>query len=100
MSLFKKFMLGILAMAFLSFGAVFAQQPQANTPAAGNPQARRLMRRRMMRRRARIGGFHALQQLNLTDQQKQQARSLRQSFAKSTLSQRQELRQLMQQRRA
>jgi len=100
MSLFKKFMFGILAMAFLSFGAVFAQQPQANTPAAGNPQARRLMRRRMMRRRARIGGFRALQQLNLTDQQKQQARSLRQSFAKSTQSQRQELRQLMQQRRA
>src|SRR5689334_979475 len=99
MSLFKKFMFGILAVAFLSFGVVCAQQPQANTPAAGNPQARRLMRRRM-RRRARIGGFHALQQLNLTDQQKQQARSLRQSFAKSTVSQRQELRQLMQQRRA
>jgi Spy/CpxP family protein refolding chaperone len=98
MSLLKK--LAIIALA-LSFNSIaFAQQPQPNTSAAGNPQARRMMRRKMMRRRARMGELRGLRQLNLTDQQRQQARSIRQSFAQSTQSQRQELRQLMQQRRA
>ena len=97
MSLLKKLTIFALVLAFTSLGAVYAQQPQPNGPAAGNPQARRMMRRRMLRRRARM---RALGQLNLTDQQKQQARSIRESFAQSTQSQRQELRQLMEQRRA
>jgi Spy/CpxP family protein refolding chaperone len=99
MSLLKK--LTIFALfAFTSLGVVYAQQPQATAPAAGNPQARRMMRRMMTRRRARVGALRGFRQLNLTDQQKQQARSIRQSFAQSTQSQRQELRQLMEQRRA
>jgi Spy/CpxP family protein refolding chaperone len=100
MSLLKELTIIALIFAFTSVGAVYAQQPQPNGPAAGNPQARRMMRRMMMRRRARLGAFRAFRQLNLTDQQRQQARSIRKSFGQSTQSQRQELRQLMQQRRA
>lgn len=100
MSLLKKLTIFALLFAFTSVDAVYAQQPQPNGPATENPQARRMMRRTQMRRRARMGELRGLRQLNLTDQQKQQARSIRQSFAQSTQSQRQELRQLMQQRRA
>jgi Spy/CpxP family protein refolding chaperone len=100
MSLLKKLTIIALVFAFTSVGALYAQQPQANGPAAGNPPARRMMRRRMMRRHERMGALRDFRQLNLTDQQRQQARSIRQSFAQSTQSQRQELRQLMQQRRA
>jgi Spy/CpxP family protein refolding chaperone len=47
-----------------------------------------------------MGMFRALRQLNLTDQQRQQARTIMQTNFKNTQAQRQELRQLMQQRRA
>ena len=100
MSLLKKLTMVALVFAFTSLGAVCAQQPQSNAPAAGNPPARRMMRRKMMRRRERMGALRGLRQLNLNDQQRQQARSIRQSFAQSTQSQRQELRQLREQRRA
>ncbi|HXI24196.1 MAG TPA: Spy/CpxP family protein refolding chaperone [Pyrinomonadaceae bacterium] len=99
MSLLKKLTIVALVCAFTSAGAVYAQQPQSNGPAAGNPQARRMMRRKM-RRRDRMGALRGFRQLNLTDQQQQQARAIRQSFAQSTQSQRQELRQLVEQRRA
>ena len=100
MSFLKKLTIIALALAFTSIGSAFAQQPQSNAPATVNPQARRMMRRMMMRRRARMGAFRVLRQLNLTDQQKQQARSIVQSHAQSMKPQRQELAQLMQQRRA
>jgi Spy/CpxP family protein refolding chaperone len=88
-----------LALAFASAGAVvFAQQPQKTDPATGVQQPRRPgMARRAMRRRARLGAFRVLRQLNLTDEQKQQARSIRQKNRQSTEAQRKELRQLTQQ---
>jgi len=89
MSLLKKLAILAILFAFTSVGAVYAQQPQSNAPAAGNPQARRMMRRKMMRRREGMGALRGFRQLNLTDQQRQQTRSIRQ-----------ELRQLMEQRRA
>ena len=46
------------------------------------------------------GMAHAFRQLNLTDQQRQQIRSIMQTQFQSTQSQRQELGQLMQKRRA
>ncbi len=85
-----------------SFGAgALAQQPQPNTSGATVQQQRRAgVRRRALRRRARMGMLRGLRQLNLTDQQKQQARTIIQTNFQSTQTQRQELRQLMQQRRA
>ena len=50
-----------------------------------------------MRRRARFGRQRALAQVNLTDAQKQQVRTIIQTQAQSTQTQRAELRQLMQQ---
>ena len=46
------------------------------------------------------GMAHAFRQLNLTDQQRQQIRTIMQTQFQSTQSQRQELGQLMQKRRA
>src|SRR5690242_15032306 len=82
-------------------GSVFAQQTQPNNPATGAQQPQqRAFTRRMMRRRARMRMLSGLRQLDLTDQQKQQARSIIQNNFKTTQAQRQELRQLMQKRRA
>ena len=89
----------ILALSSVAFPALAQQTPTA--PAPANPAAERVPpRRMMMRRRARAGVLPALRELNLTDQQRQQARTIMQGQAQSTQSQRQELRQLMQQRRA
>ena len=85
----------------LAGGLVFAQQVQPNNPTTGAQQPQRpAFQRRMMRRRARMGAFRLFRQLDLTDQQKQQARSIVQTNSQNTQAQRQELRQLMQQRRA
>lgn len=88
-----------VVLGFTSLGAeVLAQQTQPNNPAPSvqqQPQRRPGMRRRAMR--ARAGRAHALQQLNLTDQQKEQMRTLMQGNRQSTLAQRQEMRQLTQQ---
>lgn len=84
----------------LTFGAVaFAQQttPQTQNPTPGvqrrqgfGPMAgRRAMRRREMR-----GGFHMLRQLDLTDAQKEQARTIIQTNSASTKASRQEMAQL------
>ena len=82
-------------------GAAVAQQTGAVNPATAAQQPQRPgFQRRMMRRRARIGMFRGLRQLDLTDQQKLQARSIMQANFQSTQAQRQELRQLRQQRRA
>jgi Spy/CpxP family protein refolding chaperone len=66
-------------------GAAMGQQPQPN------PQ---------MRHGRMPGLFGAFRQLNLTDQQRQQVRSIMQTQFQSTQSQRQELGQLMQKRSA
>src|SRR4051812_48440100 len=79
-------------------GAVFAQQPQTNNPAVGTqPPAALGPARRGTRRRARVGRMRPLQEINLTDAQKQQVRTIIQSQGQGTRTQREELRQLMQQ---
>lgn len=81
--------------------AVLAQQPQTNNPAITTQQPGRAgLMRRGMRRRARRGRLRMLRELNLTDQQKEQVRSIIQTQAQSTRTQRQELRGLTQQWRA
>lgn len=99
MFLRTKLLVGGLAVG-LSGGVSLAQQtqPSVQTPATGVQQLRRAgMARRVMQRRARQPMFRILRQLNLTDQQKQQARSIIQTNLQSTKAQRQELRQLTQQ---
>lgn len=90
-----------LAVSLSAFGGVvLAQQaqPAVQTPATGVQQTRRAgMARRGMQRRARQPMFRVLRQLNLTDQQKQQARSIIQTNLQSNKTQRQEMRQLTQQ---
>ena len=87
----------------LAFGAVaFAQQPTPQTQNATPGVQRRqgfgqMGRRRAMRRRAMLGGFRALRQLNLTDAQKQQARTIIQTNFAGTKATRQELAQLRRQ---
>ena len=99
--MFLRTKLSVAALAVsLMAGVTLAQEtkPAVQNPAAGAQQTRRAgMARRAMRRRARQPMFRMLRQLNLTDQQKQQARSIIQSNLESTKAQRQELRQLTQQ---
>ena len=86
-----------LAVSLSAFGGVaLAQQTQSSVQnPAGTQQTRQAgMARRAMQRRARQPMFRALRQLNLSDQQKQQARSIIQTNLQSTKAQRQELRQL------
>ena len=91
----------------VAFGAVaFAQQPspqnQNPTPGAQRRQGfGRMGRRRAMRRRGMMGGLGALHQLNLTDAQKQQARTIIQSNLANpnTKAAREELAKLRSQRR-
>lgn len=89
----------------LAFGTVaFAQQ---TTPQTQNltPEVQRrqgfgqMGRRRAMRRRALMGGLDALRQLNLTDVQKQQARTIKRSNFANTKATREELAKLRAQRR-
>ena len=91
---------GVILGLLVFGGSVFAQQTQQNTNAA--PAQRGLqMRRMMMRRRAMRGGMlRGFRQLDLTDQQKQQMRSIMQTQFQGTQAQRQEMRQLMEKRRA
>lgn len=90
----------------LAFGVVaFAQQPtpQTQNPTTGTQQRRgfgQMNKRRAMRRGGMMAGFRALRQLNLTDAQKQQARTIFQSNFAGTKATRQELAQLRSQRRA
>jgi Spy/CpxP family protein refolding chaperone len=90
----------------LAFGAIaFAQQtsPQTQNPTAGvqrRPGSGQMNRRRAMRRRGMKGGL-GLRQLNLTDAQKQQARTIIQSNRTNTntTAAREELAKLRSQRR-
>jgi Spy/CpxP family protein refolding chaperone len=99
--MFLRTKLSVAGLAIiLSGGVALAQQTQttAQNPAAGVQKTRRAaMARRGMQRRARQPMFRFLRQLNLTDQQKEQARSIIQTNLQSTKTQRQEMRQLTQQ---
>lgn len=92
----------IVSALILSVGAcsatAFAQQTQPTTSGVSAQQPGRAgLQRRGMRRRARMGRQRALAQVNLTDAQKQQVRTIIQTQGQNTATQRQELRQLMQQ---
>ena len=91
---------GVILGLLVFGGSVFAQQTQPNSNAAATPQRGAQMRRRMMRRRAMGGEMRGFRQLNLTDQQKQQMRSIRQAQGQGAQAQRQEMRKLMEKRRA
>src|SRR5215831_469643 len=96
---YSKFGVITLAAALAIFGSTaLAQQTQPSSstvaPAQPNPQMRR------MRRRGMNQAAHAFRQLNLTDQQQQQMRSIMQAQRQSTQAQRLELRQLTQKWRA
>lgn len=97
----------LFALSFLILGlgvcsaTALAQQVPQNNPAVSTQQPRRDgLGRRGMRRRARMGRQQALEQINLTDAQKQQMRTIVQTRAQGNQAQRAELRQLMQQWRA
>ena len=95
-------LLGSLAVALTTFVVAAGQEPQA--PTTGTPniqqQQRRRAGRRHLRRRAQRGAFGALRRLNLTDAQKQQAKSIVKANFESNKTVRDELVQLMQKRRA
>ena len=89
----------LITAAILAGGTALAQQPQPNNNSVAPPRPNRQMREMKMRRRGMRGIARGLHQLNLTDQQQQQVRSIVQSQVQSTQAQRQELRQLAQKRR-
>jgi Spy/CpxP family protein refolding chaperone len=97
----KPMMAGLILS--LAFGAIaFAQQtpPQTQNPAPGvQRRPGQMNRRRAMRRRGMKGG--GLRQLNLTDAQKQQVRTIMQSNRANTntTAAREELAKLRSQRR-
>jgi Spy/CpxP family protein refolding chaperone len=93
----------LVTVLSLSGAVVVAQESQPKTDAPGMQQTRnrgdRLERRRM-RRHQRQRALGGLRQLNLTDQQKEQARAIRRSTFESSKTQREELMQLREKRRA
>jgi Spy/CpxP family protein refolding chaperone len=85
-------LLGIVALG---------QEPQpSTTPGIQRPQNRGVRGdRRLMRREKHRGAARALRSLELSDQQKQQAREIRRANFESTRAQREELRQIVNKRR-
>lgn len=89
----------ILTSAVLTLGLaastmVFAQSAPQSGPKAEGRHGKHERMGRMGR-----GGIRALHRLDLTDAQKEQFRSLHESFRQSTRSQREELHQIMRARR-
>jgi len=82
--------IGLIACA----GVTFAQQPQSNNSTPPVPQSGGIARRGM---RERARGPRVIEQLNLTDAQRQQARSIMQASRERTRAQRLEMRELSQQ---
>src|SRR2546421_10646030 len=74
--------LGLLVLGGGAASSASGQQTQNNN-AAAPPQRRSQMRRTMMRRRAMGGMMRGIRQLDLTDQQKQQLRSIMQTQDKA-----------------
>ena len=96
MFLRKKVTVSALILSLGACGATaMAQQSQSTAPAASTQQPE--PGARGARRRGRIGRQRALAEMNLTDAQKQQVRTIIQTQAQNTKPQREELRQLMQQ---
>ena len=103
----KRALTAALLTLAASFAAVAQEAPspqqQGQTPAL--TQGERLgtrhrgLRRMRSRMRMRREGMRAMRQLNLTEQQREQMRSLRQAARQSTQAQREELRQLLRERR-
>lgn len=87
----------IFGLMIVFSGTAFAQQTTANPNATTPSQTNQPMGRRMRRHGAM--GMGGVRQLNLTEQQRTQLRSIIQSQFQSTQSQRQELRQLMEKSR-
>lgn len=88
-----------VAIGLIMFGGTaMAQQTQPDSVAPRQPAPQ--MRRRMRQPRPLAGMARAFRQLNLTDQQRHQVRSIVQTQFQSTQQQRQDLRQLAQKRRA
>ena len=95
-------LIGSLAVALTSFVVAAGQAPQAPTANKATDvqqqQRRRALRQRVGRRRARRA-VGAMRELNLTDAQKQQARSIRRANFENNKAVREELMQLIQKRR-
>jgi Spy/CpxP family protein refolding chaperone len=94
----------LITILSLSGAVVFAQESQpatTSTPGVQQPQNQgdRIERRRV-RRHQRKRTMGALRQLNLTDQQKEQARAIRRANFETNKTQREELRQLQEKSRA
>lgn len=93
----------LVTVLSLSGAVVLAQESQPANTAPGVQQTRdradRLERGRM-RRQQRRRGLGAMRQLNLTDQQKEQARAIRRTTFESNKSLREEFAQLREKRRA
>ena len=85
----------LIAALSIFGGTVVAQQTQQNNNVTPSPQRDPQMRRMMRRGGMRGGMARGFRQLNLTDQQRQQMRSIAQTQLQSTRALRQELRQLM-----
>jgi len=75
------------------------QTTQPNPPASGQQPLRGGFGRREMKRRERREGVRALEQLNLTDAQKQQFHTILQSQMQNNKPQREQMRQLKRQAR-
>ena len=88
--------LWIMLSGFLVGLAQQTQSPDAST--VQQRQRGRAARRMMMRRRGRMRA-RAIQELNLTDAQKQQAQAIRRENFERNRAVREELKQLMQKRR-
>jgi Spy/CpxP family protein refolding chaperone len=94
----KTIIASILITLFGLSGAVaVAQEPQPSTiTGVQRPQNRGVRGdRRLMRRQKHRGAARALRSLELSDQQKQQAREIRRANFESTKPQREELRQIL-----
>ena len=89
----------LIAAAILAGATAFAQQPQTNSSGGAPTRPNRQMRPMRMGPRRMHGVARGFRQLNLSDQQQQQMRSIAQSQMQTTPAQRQELRQLAQKRR-
>ena len=86
-----------LAMGLAMPAVALAQQSPSNNNSAASSQPNQQMRR--MRMRPGMGLLRGLRELDLTDQQRQQLRTIVQSQFQTTKPQRLELRQLAQKRR-
>jgi len=95
--------IGSLAVMLATLAVAAAQETQApvanGSPNVQQQQRRRGLKRHAARRRARLSAARGLRNLNLTDAQKQQARSIMRSNLESNKAVREELRQLMLKRR-